>query len=173
MTNFKNTKKLCMLAMLLAVAVVLGAFSFRIGSGIKITFKFIPIFLSSVIFGPICGGILGFLSDLLAYLFNPAGGAYLPHIGFVEALYGISFGIFFYRASEFNKRNLVKLIICLFINTVFFSLLLMSFFLKDLMGMTFLNTLVMRIPSTVVNILLHFGGISVMLNSMPRIKKML
>ena len=173
MKALKNTKKLCTLAMLLAVAVVLGALSFRIGSGIKISFKFIPVFLSSVIFGPVCGGICGFLSDFLAYLFNPAGGAYLPQIGLVEALYGVSFGIFFYKASELNKKSIVKIIVCLFINTVLFSLLLMSFFLKDLMGMTFFNTLIMRIPSTVVNLLLHIGGICVMLKAMPRIKKLL
>ena len=166
----KDTRFLTILAMLLAIAVVLGIYSIRIGSGIKISFKFISVFVTSALFGPLYGGVCGFLSDFLAYLFNPAGGAYMPQIGLVEALYGISFGLFFYNRSGVNFKNIVRLLICLVLNSTLLSLGLMSYFLSKLMGMTFLNTLIMRVPSTILNTLIHFTLILVVLKILPKFK---
>ena len=59
-------KKLCTVSMLIAVSVVLGAYlTVRIGGGIKITFKFVTVFMSAYLFGPIVGGLVGLLSDII------------------------------------------------------------------------------------------------------------
>lgn len=168
--NIKDTRFLTILAMLLAISVVLGIHSIRIGSGIKISFKFVSVFVTSALFGPLYGGVCGFLSDLLAYLFNPAGGAYMPQIGLVEALYGISFGLFFYNKSGVNLKNTIRLLICLVLNSTILSLGLMSYFLSKLMVMTYLNTLIMRVPSTIINTLIHFTLILVILKVLPKFK---
>ena len=47
---------LCNIAML-TVAFVLGLYSVRIGLGIKMSFKFLPVFLCAALYGPLGGGI--------------------------------------------------------------------------------------------------------------------
>ncbi len=170
--QINNTRKLCTIAMLLAVAVVLGMFSLRIGAGIKISFKFTSVFLTSALFGPVYGGLCGILSDILAYFVNPGVGPYMPQIGLVEALYGISYGLFFFKSYSVNTKNIIKLIICLMLNTSLLSILAMAYFLKDLMGMTYINTVIFRIPSSALNMLMHFAGIIVILKFIPKFKKL-
>ena len=121
MKNY-NTKRLCTMAMLIAIAFILGSAAIRIGATIKISFKFLPTFVSAVFFGPLWGGMCGLLSDALAYLINPGSGPYLLQIGLVEFLYGLSYGLFFYKANELNKKNIIKVFICIILNTLILSL---------------------------------------------------
>ncbi len=94
-----NIKKLCMLAMLTALTVVLAIYcTFRIGNAIKIPFKFVTVFITAVIFGPIWGGVVAALGDILNALLVPVGPP-LPQITAVEFLYGFIFGIFYYKKT--------------------------------------------------------------------------
>ena len=84
---------LCNIAMLTAVAFVLGLYSVRIGLGIKMPFKFLPVFLCAALYGPLGGGICGAVSDVLAHIINPAG-PFLWQYTLIEFLYGVSFCFF-------------------------------------------------------------------------------
>lgn len=158
--EYLSTKKICTLAMLIAISVILGMLSLRFGPAIKISFKFISVFLCSMLFGPVAGGLCGGISDFLAYFVNPGSGALMWQITIVEVLYGVSFGLFFKNAKGLNLKNFVKLIVCLLINTILLSLIAMSFILKDLMGVTFYQTLLIRVPSAVFNFFIQALGIS-------------
>lgn len=166
-----NTKRICTMAMLIAIAFILGSAAIRIGATIKISFKFLPTFVSAVFFGPLWGGMCGLLSDALAYLINPGSGPYLIQIGLVEFLYGLSYGIFFYKSNDFNKKSIVKAIMCILINTLVLSLGAMSFILMDLTNTTFYQVLITRIPSSALNMILQISGISILLKYMPSLKK--
>lgn len=166
-----NTKRICTMAMLIAIAFVLGSAAIRIGATIKISFKFLPTFVSAVFFGPLWGGMCGLLSDALAYLINPGSGPYLIQIGLVEFLYGLSYGIFFYKSNDLNKKNIIKVFVCILINTLILSLGVMSIILMDLTNTTFCQVLITRIPSSALNTILQISGISILLKYMPSLKK--
>ena len=162
-----KTKTLCSAAMLTALSVVLGIFSVRIGLGIKISFKFLPVFLSAVLFGPLWAGLCGALSDILAYIVNPVG-SFLPQITIVEFLYGVSYGIFLYKANSLNRTTACKAVGCILTNAVLLSTFAMAYVLKDLMGMGYWEMLLFRLPSVAVNTLLQFFGIFLTLKILQR-----
>lgn len=167
--HFKNdTKRLCIMAMLIAIAVVLSMLSLRIGPAIKISFKFMPVFLCSVLFGPLGGALCGGISDFLGYFVNPGSGPWMWQITLVEILYGISFGLFFKNTVTLSKKVFIKILICLFVNTIILGILLMSYILKDLMGVSYFQMILIRIPSSLVNMLIHFFGISVILKYLKK-----
>lgn len=165
------TKKICTTAMLVAIAFLLGAASLRIGSGIKISFKFLPVFVCATLFGPFYGGLCGALADFLSYFLNPGGGSLIPQITAVEFLYGFSFGIFFHKCACLNKKNVLKAAICVLFNTLILSLGVMSFILKDLVGLTYTQTFIMRLWSSSLSMVVQFFGIIVLLRYMPTFKK--
>ena len=166
-----NTHKICTIAMLVAIAFVLGALSIRIGAGIKISFKFLPVFVCSCLYGPVYGGLCGALADFLSYFLNPGSGAFMPQITFVEFLYGFSFGLFFYKSELINKKNISKTIVCVLLNTLVLSLGVMSFILMDLVGLSYTQTLLMRLLSSGVTMIVQFFGILALLRYMPLLKK--
>lgn len=167
-----NTKKICTIAMLVAIAFILGALSIRIGAGIKISFKFLPVFVCSALFGPLMGGLCGALADFLSYFLNPGSGAFMPQITLVEFLYGFSFGLFFYKSESINKKNVLKTVICLLFNTLVLSLFAMSFILMDLVGLSYRETFIMRILSSTVTMIVQLFGILALLRYMPFFKKL-
>ena len=90
-----TAKKLCILAMLTALTVVLAVYgTFRIGNVIKIPTKFITVFISAALYGPIWGGVVAAIGDLLNSFLMPVG-PWLPQITIVEFLCGFMFGLFF------------------------------------------------------------------------------
>ena len=158
--------------MLVAIAFILGALSIRIGAGIKISFKFLPVFVCSALFGPLMGGLCGALADFLSYFLNPGSGAFMPQITLVEFLYGFSFGLFFYKSESINKKNVLKTVICLLFNTLVLSLFAMSFILMDLVGLSYRETFIMRILSSTVTMIVQLFGILALLRYMPFFKKL-
>ena len=63
-----NARKICMLGMLTALTAVLGMYcTIRIGAGIKISFKFVSVFMVASMFGPVWGGVACVISDILAF----------------------------------------------------------------------------------------------------------
>ena len=166
-----DNRKICAIAMLIAIAFVLGVLSIRIGAGIKISLKFMPVFICSSIFGPIWGGLCGALSDLLSYLLNPGSGPLMPQITFVEFLYGVSFGLFFYSAESISIKNILNTVICVILNSTVLSLGVMSYILMDLVGLSYIQTIAMRVLPSVINMFIQFIGILLMLKYIPLLKK--
>ena len=61
--------------MLVAMSVIIGTFCktfMNFGAGLfRITFENLPIILSGILFGPICGAVVGIATDLVSYLLSP------------------------------------------------------------------------------------------------------
>ena len=114
--------------MLTALTVILAVFcTFRIGNAIKIPFKFVTVFITAAVYGPVWGGVVGALGDFLNSVLFPVG-APLPQITAVEFLYGVIFGLFFYKKK--GKGYYINSVICAFILTII-DLTLMSYILTS------------------------------------------
>ena len=169
----QNTLRICTVAMFIAAAVVLEVFAVRIGSGIKISFKFLSVFVCSVFFGPVWGGLCGSISDILAYLARSGGGAYLFLASIVEFLYGVSYGLFFYKFKKFDKMAIFKVVICVLLNTTILSTFVMAYVLKGVMNMTYTTALISRMPTTLLNMVIHLVGVTLILKYIPKLKKIM
>ena len=98
-----TTREICLFAVFTAITAILGIYAtFRIGNQIKIPTKFISVFFTGVIFGPLAGGIVGAIADILNSVLMPVG-APLPQITAVEFLNGVVFGLCFYKVRN-NKK---------------------------------------------------------------------
>ena len=98
-------RSLTLAAMLIAMSVVIGIFCksvLNFGAGLfRVTFENIPIILSGTLFGPIVGGAVGALSDLISYLLSSQ--AYPPNL--IVTLGAISVGVISGLCAKFIVRS--------------------------------------------------------------------
>ena len=140
-------RKLCTVSMLIAVSVVLGAYlTVRIGGGIKITFKFVTVFMSAYLFGPIVGGLVGLLSDIIAFFLSPTA-SFLPQVSAIEFVYGFIFGIMFYK----KDMSILKIVICAAIQMLIINLFGTSYVLKGFFGDKYSAAVLTRLPTAILN----------------------
>ena len=174
--RLSTSKDICTLALLIAISVLLSVYgTLRIGAGIKISFKFIAIFVTAVIFGPIWGGAVGAISDVVAFIVNPVGGMFLPQVTMVEFLYGFTYGLFFHNMNSWQGfKTMVKIMLCVILQIVVLNLGLTSYFLIPVMNMEYTNLVTMRSVSALVNMaiqLLCLGFISKYISSFKKALK--
>ena len=164
-----STRKLCLLALFTAITVILAIYAtFRIGNQIKIPLKFITVFMTGAIFGVIPAGVVAALADILNALLVPVGPP-LPQITAVEFLYGIIYGVFFYRALD-NKFYYLRALLCCLIQFGI-SMALMSKILTDVgYFSSFYAALVIRFPAAVITFLLHMAVLCALKKVIFRIK---
>lgn len=95
-----TTRTLVFSALLTALAVILKIFGIPVtlfGGFIKdINLSPSVIMYSGMMFGPVIGGIVGALTDILVFLIRPMGG-YFPIFTITNALIGIIPGLFFLK----------------------------------------------------------------------------
>lgn len=127
-----STKTLVLAAVLTALSVVLTRFfSVQLTSTMRIGIGPLPIIMSGIILGPIFGGMVGLVADLIGFLINP-GGSF--HLGFTfsSVLTGVLPGIVAMLVNKDNNRlNLtiflsviaVYLPVHLFLNTLWLMVL--------------------------------------------------
>lgn len=146
-----TTRKICILGLLTALTVILGMFAtFRVGSLIKIPFKFITVFIVGFIYGPLSAGIVAAIADFLEALRLGVN----PFITMVEFLGGVIFGICFYKAKE-NRAYYIRAVICALLQFIM-SFTVMSFILEK-MGIyaSFRAAVLMRLPAMIILFALH------------------
>lgn len=120
-------------AMLLAVCIILSYFgnisiTFLGTNVIKLSFTMLPIALAAMLYGPVCAGIVGGLSDIIGFMMAPMG-AYIPGFTISMILIGFVYGIALYGEKPSLSRIAVcQLIISLFISTLLGSLWFVLFY---------------------------------------------
>lgn len=132
-SELKDTKKLTTVAMLIALAVILGFFAtIQLGDFLKIGFSFVPNELTAMLFGPTVGGIMAGISDILKFIVKPTG-QFFPGFTISAILGGMIYGFVFYKQTMSLKRIVfAKLIVAIFVNT-----LLNTYWLSILLGKGF------------------------------------
>ena len=126
-----SIKDIAIMGVLLALYVVCGIFSIRIGDIFKLGFTFVAIACAGAVYGPVAGGIVGGLGDVLEFLINPTG-PYFPGFTLTAFLSGVVFGVFLR-----NKAGIFRIIIASFIVEFVWGLILNTFWISVLYGKAF------------------------------------
>lgn len=150
-----STRKLVYLAFLIALTIVLTRMlSLRIAiggvEGIRIGFGDLPIILAGIAFGPLAGGIVGALSDVLGFLISPMG-AYMPHFTLTTFLTGFIPGMLSVYVLK-DCQKFWSLLIAVMIGQVISDLILVPIFLNNLFGIPFQAAIIPRIIGQVIHI---------------------
>ena len=164
-----STKRLCMLSLFTAATVILGIYAtFRIGNQIKVPFKFITVFMTGAIFGPVSSGLVAAAADILNAVLVPVGPPMLQ-ITAVELFYGIVYGLCFFRAKN-NNFYYVRAFICASVQLLT-GITVTTKILVD-MGYfsSFTSAVTIRFPAAVVTFILHMLVMCAMKGIIFRIK---
>lgn len=113
--TLKSVRSLTVIGMLLAVQVILGLFTIPIGHSIQITFDYLPLWLTGLLFGPVPATLTGALSDLIVYLIRPTG-PFNPGFTLSAALSGFIYGLLLYRRDcsfrSLAVSRLIAVVVC-------------------------------------------------------------
>ena len=71
--EMKNLDTLVLTALFIALGIVLGQFSVQITQDVKVGISFIATQLTATLFGPVVGGIMGGVADILKFIIKPTG----------------------------------------------------------------------------------------------------
>ncbi len=105
-TILKKPKTLAVCAMLAALSVIFARLIIPMPNAFtRFSIEAIPIYIAGVLFGPIAGGIVGFVADLVGCLFSGYG--YNPAFCVPPILYGVLPGLL--RFLLFKKTDLWRI----------------------------------------------------------------
>lgn len=71
--KLKSIKWLAIMAIFLALRIVVAQFSITVATNLTISFSFILVALSGMLFGPVAGMVFAFTEDILQFLLFPSG----------------------------------------------------------------------------------------------------
>lgn len=131
--ELKSTTVLTKAALLVAVTVALGFYRIHITEFLRIGFDFVPKEMTGMLFGPVVGGVVAGVSDVIAYFIRPMG-PFFPGMTISAILGGIIYGVFLYK----KPLSLKRIIMANATVTVFVNLLLNTYWMTVLYGNSFL-----------------------------------
>lgn len=131
MKKLKDVRTITTCALLLALATILGFFKIPITQIIEIRFGALPVAVAGAFFGPVLGGIVGGLADILAYIVKPTG-PFFPGFTISSAIGGVIFGLILY--SKGRKPTILRIFLAQVIYTIVVGLIINTFNLYFLYG---------------------------------------
>ena len=125
MSNQRNTTKtLTTCALLAAMSVILARLVIPMpNETTRFSIEAVPVFLSGMLFGPLAGGLVGFVADFTGCLLSPYG--FNPIFSIPPILYGVCAGLF--RGMLKKKANPLTVGLAFLPAVVFGSILWQSF----------------------------------------------
>lgn len=113
----RNIRLIVSSGLFIAMEVVLTRFLSIQTPIVRIGFSFIPIAISSMMFGPIFGGVTAALADIIGMIIFPNGGAYFPGFTLSAFLTGAIYGLFLHKKTKtFFRISMAVIIISVFVN---------------------------------------------------------
>ena len=134
-----STQMLTRMALLIALNIILARFlSVRVpiggAEGLRIGFGSLPVIFAGVFMGPLAGGIVGAVGDLIGYFINPIG-AYMPHFTLTAALRGIMPGLVIMLFARGRKEvGIFPLFLAVCITLITVEIFLIPYFIETLFG---------------------------------------
>ena len=165
-----STRELVYLSLLVSLNIVLtrvASIRIVIGGidGLRIGFGGFPIILAGILFGPMAGGIVGALGDVIGYYINPMG-PYMPYFTISAALTGVLPAL----ALLPFRRPVPKywhLILAIGIGQVVTSVFLVPYFLQMAFGIPMFATLPGRILCQAIQIPIYASMVRVIMKRIP------
>ncbi|MDI3481626.1 MAG: hypothetical protein PWQ97_1281 [Tepidanaerobacteraceae bacterium] len=149
-----TTRELVFMALLVSLNIVLtrvASIRLSIGGveGIRIGFGGFPVILAGIMFGPVSGGIVGAIGDIVGYYINPMG-PYMPHFTLTAALTGIIPAAIL---MPFKKTvpSFWQLLLAIAIGQTVTSVILVPYFLQ----MLFKIPMAVTLPGRIIGQALH------------------
>ena len=162
----QHIQRLTVSAMLLAISVIFGFFKIPLSQISEIRLQFLPVAAEGILFGPLYGGIVGGLSDILCYIVRPTG-AFFPGFTLSAVIQGVIYGLLLKK-----DQSPLRILIAQALDTVIVSMILNPLWLMMLYGNSFIVIFTGRIIKVLImfpiNTVLLF--IIVRLISQPAIK---
>ncbi len=123
-----NLKKIIYLSLLIAMEVIFTRFLSIQTPIVRIGFGFLPIAIAAMMFGPIYGGIMAGVADVLGMMLFPSGGAFFPGFTISACLSGVIYGVFLYHKPKTWTRITMAvvtltIIITLGLNSIWLAML--------------------------------------------------
>jgi len=114
--ELKKLKTIVITGLLIAIGIILGQFSIQISQSTKVGISFIATQLTAMLFGPVIGGIMGGVSDVLKFIIKPTGNFLIGYT--INAMVGpIIYGILLYkRHISFWRILISKAVVAVLVN---------------------------------------------------------
>ena len=117
-----------------------------------INFGGFPIIFAGVVFGPVVGGIVGAVGDVVSFIVRPTG-AFMPHFVLTSALTGIIPGVIIrLLKAKLPKIPLWKIFISILVGQVITSVLMVPYFLNTLFSTPLMVTMSKAVVKQAINI---------------------
>ena len=155
----KAIQRITISAMLLAMSVIFGFFKIPLSQVSEIRLQFLPVAAEGMLFGPLYGGILGGLSDILCYIVRPTG-AFFPGFTISSIIQGIIYGALLHK----NHRT-GRVFLALALDTVIGSLILNPIWLMLLYG----NSFIVIFSGRIIKVLIMVPVNALLLTAMDRL----
>ncbi|ADL03746.1 folate family ECF transporter S component [Lacrimispora saccharolytica] len=163
--ELNNVPTVSVTGMLVALSVVLSFFTIVISNVLQISFGFLPLAVGGMLFGPVVGGIMGILSDILGYFVHP-NGPFFPGFTLNALLTGTLYGFFLYKKHVTLKRVIfVSLTITLLVN-----MMLNPLWLSIMYGNAFFVLVIGRIVKNLLMFPINTALLYSILKPMERIR---
>lgn len=146
-----STKKLVYLSLLISLNIILARVASIKFLGGRIGFGGFPIIFAGITMGPVSGGIVGAVGDIVGYNIGPMG-PYMPHFTLTAALTGIIPGIVIrlFKKSK-NGYELWQLLIAIGLGQLITSIILVPYFMQVIFNLPMLP----RLPRKIIGQLIH------------------
>jgi ECF transporter S component (folate family) len=163
--EFGNARTIAMSGMLVALNVILTFFDISLSNVLRISFSFLPLAMGGMLYGPVVGGAMGVVGDILGYLARPDG-PFFPGFTLNALLSGALYGLFLYkRPVKLKSVIAVSLLI-----TVSINLLLNPVWLSMMYGNAFIVLLTGRIVKNVIMFPINTALLFAALKLVERVK---
>ncbi|MGB9578028.1 MAG: folate family ECF transporter S component [Halothiobacillaceae bacterium] len=145
MNELKSVSTISVAGMLVAIGVALSFVKIVLSPVLEISFSFLPLAAGGLLYGPVVGGIMGILGDVLGYFVRP-NGPFFPGFTLNALISGVLYGLFLYK----KPVTWTRVIVVSALITVFINLGLNSLWLSMMYGKAFVVLLSARILKNAV-----------------------
>lgn len=148
-----TTRQIVNCGILIAMSIILTRFtSFLIAPYIRVGFGPIPIYMAGIIMGPVAGGIVGGLADLVGFWFNTFGFAFPnPFIFLASILRGVIPALMLMLLNR-NKITVFKMTAAVTVTEIVAGLLVTTYGLVFIFGTPFWVMFTPRLIATIIQV---------------------
>lgn len=147
-----SVRSVSVIGLLVAMEIILARFSIHTWN-LKIGFSFVPIVVAAIFYGPVAGGLVGAIGDVVSAVLFPVG-AYFPGFTLTAFLTGAVFGWFFRK-----NITVINVILSVLAVQVLISQFLNTYWISFLYGGPYWPLFMTRIYQTAAMIVVETAGI--------------
>lgn len=150
---------------LIALNIILSSFIAIPGI---ISFGGFPIIFGGIVFGPVIGGLVGAVGDIVSFIVRPTG-PFMPHFVLTSALTGIIPGLIVkLLRNNLSKSKLWKIFIAILIGQVITTVLMVPYFRLILFAHPFVVTTLRAAQKQAINIPVYAVLINILIKSLDK-----